>query len=315
MKKDDCSLIVTLPSISNHWRVVEVAENPMVSELRFNTATPSPVSPFETISRLKAIATEQRKKLWVDIKGRQLKVTRWGDTLYDSVEINHTIDVQVPALIRFRNDESRYVTAVEGRELFIDRPLRYTVGRGQSVNIVSPSLRILDKYLTSKDIQYLNACRTHEIGNIMLSYFEEEEDLRCVEKFFAPTYDSKSIPFEAVFKIESYKGLDYISDNPIKTNETIMAARDDLFIELGEDFLSMLSALKLIIAKDSNAICASRIFSSLERSDPSKKASFSDFEDLELMYSLGYRRFMLSDNISNYALDRAIEAWEEFVNA
>ena len=90
-----------------------------------------------------------------------------------------------------------------------------------------------------------------------------------------------------------------------------MAARDDLYLQCLENNNDMLCYLKKIIERDSEAICASRIFLSLERS---KTVSFADFTDLELMYNLGYRKFMLCDNICNYSFESAIKAWEEFIN-
>ena len=69
--------------------------------------------------------------------------------------------------------------------------------------------------------------------------------------------------------------------------------------------------LKNIISKDNGAICASKIFSSLEKR---REVDFSDFADLELMYNLGYKKFMLCDNICNYKFEKAIKAWEEFIN-
>ncbi len=147
----------------------------------------------------------------------------------------------------------------------------------------------------------------------MLSYFENKKDIESVENIVKSLNKGESDPTqEVIFKIESLKGLEYIAKNPLKENQSLMAARDDLFIELGKSSSKMMEALKKIIEVDINAICASRIFSSLEHSD---EVSFSDFEDLELMYSLGYRRFMLSDNICNYSFDLAIKAWEEFINA
>ena len=71
----------------------------------------------------------------------------------------------------------------------------------------------------------------------------------------------------------------------------------------------MMAHLATIIKSDPGAICASRIFSSLERKS---SVDFADYADLSLMASMGYRRFMLCDNICNYHFDKAIAAWRDF---
>ena len=89
-----------------------------------------------------------------------------------------------------------------------------------------------------------------------------------------------------------------------------MAARDDLYIETGQK-IAMLKYLKEIIQKDKDAICASRIFHSL---NIGYNVSLADYEDLELMYSYGYRNFMLGDEIRGPKLVKALDAWRSFVN-
>ena len=64
-----------------------------------------------------------------------------------------------------------------------------------------------------------------------------------------------------------------------------------------------------IISKDKNAICASRIFSSLCKSG---SVSLSDYEDLEFMYMLGYRNFMLQDDVKGETLKRVLKGFGDF---
>jgi hypothetical protein len=73
-----------------------------------------------------------------------------------------------------------------------------------------------------------------------------------------------------------------------------MAARDDLFINIGEDKFAMLGAVKQILTSDKDAILASRIFTSLESH---RGVSLSDISDLQLMYEWGYRNYLLSDGV------------------
>ena len=112
---------------------------------------------------------------------------------------------------------------------------------------------------------------------------------------------------QIVSKIESLKGMAFISQYNVPN---LMAARDDLYLQSGQNY-SMLNHLKTIIERDSGAICASKIFLSLEKRET---VDFADFADLELMYNMGYRKFMLCDNVCNYSFAKAIQAWEEFIN-
>lgn len=304
-----CELILTLPSSVNLDRVEEVCATPNIKGVRINTGVKSPYSPYETLQKIKKITDAYGITLWVDLKGRQLRVQSWADTMYDYVELSRKVKIDdLPCKICFRNDESRLISYVDKNRVYLNRPLRYTVGRGQSVNILSDSLVIEGKYLTSRDIEYLKACSTLGINHVMLSFFEGIRDLEEVAMYLG----KKISDINAVFKIESVKGLVAIEDITLSDSWSLMAARDDLFTELDEDYSKMEQALQTIAQKDPNAICASRIFSTLERSD---RVSLSDFHDLELMFGLGYKTFMFGDNLCNFNLDIAMQAWEEFMNA
>ena len=134
----------------------------------------------------------------------------------------------------------------------------------------------------------------------MASFVENESDLIEILRF------NKNASI--VSKIESKKGMDFIDNTSLKLN--LMAARDDLFIETGRN-IEMLKHLRKIISKDKTAICASRLFSSLNNNP---NVSLSDYEDLELMYLYGYRNFMLGDDVKGPKLKKVLKAWGEFIN-
>lgn len=306
--KKDCVLIATLPGIRSRdprhpdpMHDIEVVfSNPYIAEARFNTGAATPFSIEETLTKLKAVADKYGKKLWIDLKGRQLRITRWADPLYECIEVSHKVKVSLPAEIHLRNAETTYITnIVDGNKLFVNPPPKFAVGAGQSVNIVADDIEI-EGYLTPKDKKYLVACRKLGINNIMASFVEQEQDLKDIRRLLPKA--------EIVSKIESLKGIEYISNNEVSN---LMAARDDLYTQCGGG-PCMIPLLKKIIERDPNAICASKIFMSLEKRE---SADLADFEDLELMYSvLGYRRFMLCDNICNYRFYEAIDAWKEFIH-
>lgn len=297
--KKDVILIATCPSLNNHDKVRAVFENPNIHEVRFNTGVHSFMSIQDTVKYFKDLSSKYSKKVWIDIKGRQLRIIKWADPLYSCIELNHNIEVEYPAKIFFRNGDCVNITHIEGNKVLVDPLPKQALGAGQSVNIIAKNIAI-DGYLTDTDKHYLQACRQEGLNDIMASFVESFDDLSQILRIVPNA--------NIVSKIESLKGIEFVSENIISG---LMAARDDLFIESGQNY-SMLNLLKIIIERDPQAICASKIFTSLEKRD---NVDFADYADLHLMYSLGYRRFMLCDNVCNYSLKKAIDAWEGFINA
>lgn len=297
--KKDCSLIVTLPRIHNNERgLKEVFENDMVSSVRLNTGVNQLIDNkllFEELSKLREL---YKKIIWLDIKGRQLRINAWADTRYEVIELNHEIEVEYPAYIRFRDGSESEISYIRGNKLILREPPKEAVGKGQSVNIRAKSIDIKG-YLTENDKELLTLSNAYGMNNIMASFVEDMNDLIEILKL-NPNAD-------IISKIESLKGIELIKNNPYLK---LMAARDDLYIE--NDYkASTLKYLKLIIEKDKNAICASKVFDSLEKSD---RVSLQDYSDLELMYQFGYRNFMIGDDVSKYKLTLALRAWRDFIN-
>jgi len=290
-------LIATLPNLANEEKVRKVLACPQIAEARYNIGSASFMTPFETVALLNEISAEYSKKIWLDIKGRQLRITRWADPQYEAIELNHNINVVYPAKIYFRNGEHSNIMQVKGNRVLVDPLPREALGAGQSVNILAKDLEI-EGYLTEQDITYLQAAGQQGFNNIMASFVEKDEDLSEILSIIPKA--------EIVSKIESLKGVEFISSSKVGN---LMAARDDLYIQAGQD-KRMLKHLEIIIQKDSNAICASRIFSSLERQST---VNFADYSDLTLMQNMGYKRFMFCDNICNYHFEKAVAAWKDFV--
>jgi hypothetical protein len=115
-----------------------------------------------------------------------------------------------------------------------------------------------------------------------------------------------------VLKIESPKGLDFIRTASADTLAgcQLMAARDDLMINIGENKTAMFSALELLIKKDPAAILASRIFQGLEQKNGT--VTMGDLSDLRLMETLGYRNFLLSDGLCQRFFHEAMQAWDAY---
>jgi pyruvate kinase len=151
------------------------------------------------------------------------------------------------------------------------------------VNIVDSSL-VIEGTLTETDKAYLAAMSDLGLVNIMLSYVERLSD---VDEVRALLPDSS-----IVLKIESQRGLEFVRDVGASRGR-LMAARGDLFIEVPQPH-RVLRAVRDIIAADPEAIVASRILGSIAR-DP--VAESSDISDVAWLIGLGYRTFMLGDEV------------------
>ena len=298
--KNDCSLIVTLPKLTQKSEpfIEEIFANEDVSSVRLNTGVNQLIDSRELLEKLKLLSDKYKKLLWIDIKGRQLRIETWADLRYEIIKLNHEIEIEYPAFIEFRNGSECEICRCRGDEILIYPAPKEAVGKGQSVNIKAKSLEIKG-YLTEKDKEILELSKELELNNIMASFVEKMDDLIQILNINPNA--------NIVSKIESLKGIEFMLENP---NLLLMAARDDLYIESGKN-IEMLKHLRTIIERDKNAICASKVFDSLEKGND---VSLQDYEDLELMYLMGYRTFMLGDNVSNYNLSLALKSWKEYVN-
>lgn len=276
-------LIATIPPYVRHR--YEIATTPEVNELRFNTVMPVGESKLEVLENLREAC--QGKKLWLDLKTRQLRITEFSYLPYAFVRLSHKIRVDLPATIYFKDHKATVVEIVDGDKLILEDRPHQIVGRGQPVNILDPSLEI-EGFFTSDDLGFIEAAKQLGIHSYMLSFVEEERDILLMLE-----QDPEA---EIIAKIESRKGLEFVKAiYPEYLGRVgLMAARDDLYINMGEDKLSMFEALATIITADPQAILASRILTSLESSGD---VALQDLSDLKYMMALGYHNFMLSDGI------------------
>lgn len=259
-----------------------VAGHELVNSARFNVGARSPYGPRETLER--ALGKMGGKKLWIDLKGRQLRIVQWALPTYGDIILNHRVSVDLPAEIYFRGDQKASIRHINGQAIFVEPNPPQAVGAGQSVNICGENLRI-EGYLTSEDVGYIEAAKALGIHDYMLSFVESGQDID----------DVMALDPEAVIiaKIESRPGIDFLSQDyaDYRGQVQLMAARDDLFINIG---LDILEALPLIISKDREAIVASRILESCRQSEA---VSLADLSDLRWLEALGYRRLLLSDSL------------------
>jgi pyruvate kinase len=129
--------IVTIPPYAPYLN--EVARHPLVGGLRLNTVMPLKESFTAVLERLTSLGPP----LWVDLKGRQLRVVGAAIPPYTEVHLSHRIQVETPVEAFFSDGtECVRVAAVDGDRLILEDGPRRLIGPGESVNIVHPSLKI-----------------------------------------------------------------------------------------------------------------------------------------------------------------------------
>lgn len=295
-------LIATLPPQAAHGR--EIAEHPMVDQVRLNTGVDTGRSPEEMLDS--AMFKCGETPLILDLKARQLRITKWVDPAWENVTLNHRIKVDTPCKILFRDEVATIVDVVDGNKLVLDEAPQFALGAGQSINIDDPSL-IIEGFLTERDKEFVEAAKKRGLHRYLLSFVESEEDIEELLKL-----DPEA---EIICKIESLKGLEFVRDVYPKYADRVrlMSARDDLYTNIGRNKVDMLEAERLIISRDPEAIVASRILTSAEKSRD-QEVSLSDLKDLEWLYDAGYKNFMLSDTLclNRKAFLKAVSTFEEF---
>jgi pyruvate kinase len=280
--------IVTVPPYASF--LDEVAHHPLVGGFRLNTVMPLREGPAEALQRLRGYG----QPLWVDLKGRQLRVVGAAIPPYTEVRVSHRLRVSTPVDAYFSDGmEHTRIAAVDGDRLILEDGPRRLIGPGESVNILHPSLHI-EGTLTGTDKAYLAAMREMGLNQVMLSYVESAADVEEVKALLPGA--------EVILKIESLRGLAFARTHRA-AHGRLMAARGDLYVEVVQPH-RIVGAVREILAADPNAIVASRLFESLSRHPV---PSNSDIGDAAFLLALGYRTFMLGDTVC-LRRDTVIEA-------
>lgn len=278
--------IVTVPPYAPFMD--DVLRKGIVSGIRLNTVMPIKGSLEENLKRLNAQAQRFGKELWIDLKCRQLRVTTYGVPPFTEIELSHDLQVDTPTKAYFSDgEECATVLHVDRNRLIMLEGPKRVIGPGESVNIPHPSLRI-GGYFTDTDKRYIDAANATDIHNYMLSFVEQRADAQelCA-------LDPKARVIE---KIESKRGMRYATDEwhrGTHGDRRLMAARGDLYVELMMPHY-IVDAVETIVKKDADAVVGSRIFNSLSRS---LEPSCQDIGDVNNLMRMGYRTFMLGDDI------------------
>lgn len=280
-------LLVTLwPSFPHFDRF---AADARLSGIRLNSAMITPAELREELVRLPG--RHASVPSYFDVKGRQLRVME-VHTVDRHLELvlNHPIHVRTPCVVLFKAGEDRgLLERLEdgGRRLVFRGGPKYGIKAGESLHIRDSSLQMLGPTFLPHELEKIALVRAAGFTRYFLSYVEGQCD---VDEF----RELVGADAEIWLKIESKAGLRYVEETFRKTDGvTLVTARGDLFVEVDRPH-DILAAQRLVVAKDPEACVGSRMLLSLVR-EPVPSAT--DLSELAWLYDIGYRRFLLCDEL------------------
>lgn len=279
-----------------------------------------------------------------DIKGRQLRVTEvFPNQNHLDMRINHPIMTETPTAVFFKGgtDQATLLRIEENghRLIFKDGP-DFLVNAGESIHIFDPNLLSWGPQFIESENRKIAIALEAGFTDFHQSYVQWKRD---VDEFREKVGSNAIIRL----KIENRKGLEYVAREFKKEdNLVLVAARGDLFVELGGNPSEIVQALRLIIEKDPEACAASRLLLSVQqplmpqiqralsyvvKHHPDKEkldeimaymiapqpVSCADICELTWLADIGYRNFMLCDELCLYenSLEASIGAFDEFRKA
>ena len=283
----DFSLLATLQPAMPHFK--RFANDERLSGIRLNNPRWTPAELETTL----ADPTVQNAQvpIYFDVKGWQLRVTEVHPSdAYLDLTINHPIQVETPSEVFLKAGADRaLLERIEegGRRLIFRGGPKYLVYPGESLQIRHPSLTVLGDQFCADEIEKIKVAKRLGITRYFLSYAESSADVQRLRDLVGPDY-------EIMVKIENEKGLRYASTEFKKVpNLRLVAARGDLYVEIKRPHL-ILNALRTIIERDPEACVGSRLMLSTITSDV---PSCADFCELAWLYDIGYRSFLLCDEL------------------
>ena len=285
MDRPPMKAIVTMPPYAPYMK--EVLEHPLVSGIRLNTVMPIKDSQDEIVRKMDSAASALGKEFWVDLKCRQLRVASMSTPPYTAIQLSHKIEVFTPCTAYFgsRGCAATVLEVDDDKLIMQDGPKR-VLGPGESVTIPHPTLRV-QGILTDTDRKYCDAVNKLPVPRVMASFVENHADVAEVRK-----YSPKA---RIIAKIESPKGRDFVKHDYAKSSDGygLMAARGDLYMEFHWP-QEIIPTLETILAKDPQAVVASRIFDSFaEQPEP----TCADIGDVDGLMRMGYRNYMFGDEV------------------
>lgn len=268
-------------------------------------------APERVVDVLFGILANATVPLWLDAKGRQLRVEE-SISHKDHLELvlNHEIqglDLPHPIIFKAGEDWATVEKITDGGKRLhcqADGYPKYRVKPGDSIHFRNPKMTISDSLFTVNEKEKIEKAVKLGHKNFYLSYVESSRD---VAEFRELVGRDATI----ILKIESQKGLAFVHRefecNAKFPNTYLACARGDLYVEVQQPH-HILAAQKLIVTKDPDAIVGSRMLLSLFNNTV---PACSDVCELGLLKTLGYKNFLLCDDLCKKgpALHRAVDTF------
>jgi hypothetical protein len=291
--KAPSKLQVTMCPSFSHFS--KFANDSRVDAIRFNSAMitlPELDNELAILDQLKPTVP-----VFYDVKGRQMRILKVETVDGNLVlTINHPIKVKTPCVVLFKaGADVALLNSVssDGHKLTFKGGPQYNLKAGESLYIRSESFRNLrgstreDNVFTALERQKIEKVKAAGVNRWFLSYVENQYDVDLFREMVGKDA-------EVWLKIESVEGMRYVNNTFKKEdNLTLVAARGDMFVELEQPH-HIIKALQDIIQKDPKACVGSRILLSVVQSPV---PSCADILEIEWLHNIGYRRFMLCDEI------------------
>lgn len=230
--------------------------------------------------------------LWFDIKGMQLRIREMicgMDCDHLEFRLNRPIKVKTPCIVNFKGgeDAAELLEVRDGTHLIFNRGPKYEVRVGESIHIRHPSLQVGGPVFLDYEIEKIEKIKADGFTRYYLSYVYDQRHVDEFRELIGPDAD-------LILKIENKEALEWVANKYKPQPKThLMAARGDLFVEV-EYPHDILNACKLVVEKDPEAFVGSRmLLSCVAQSTP----SCADFSDLAWLYEIGYRNFLLCDEL------------------
>ena len=256
--------------------------------------------------------------LWFDVKGRQLRITEViADHSHLEIKLNHKIHCTMPTPILFKAGEDAAL-AVELRDenhLIFEGGPRFMVTEGESIHIRHPSLKVYGPIFVEAELEKIDRVKAEGFDKWYLSYVESWNEIQEFRNLVGKDAEIR-------LKIESKAGLKFVEKEFRKEEGlSLVAACGDLYVEVDRPH-QILKACKMIIEKDPQACAGSRMLLSLVDQKckkcgnitPQDCPSLSDLCHLAWFYDLGYRDFLLCDELclKEQLLAKAVNVFDAF---
>jgi pyruvate kinase len=183
-------------------------------------------------------------------------------------------------------DAAKCVEIRDDTHFVFDGGPKYEVRAGESIHIRQEH-EVGGKVFLDYELEKIERIRDLNFDRWYLSYVWDQRHVDEFRSLIGPDALLR-------LKIENQRGLDWVADGwRTQANTSLVAARGDLYVEIERPH-EIMDACKLIIEKDPYATVGSRMLLSLVNQPVPRCA---DFSDLAWLYDVGFRNFLLCDEL------------------